>query len=238
MFTQEEISQIDKASLIEALRFVINKFPEETVFSTSLGQEDQVLTDVIAKNDLPVKIFTLDTGRLFNEHYELLEKTNARYKINIQVYFPDAKDVEEFVNMKGINSFYESVENRKECCFIRKVKPLNRALQGAKVWITGLRSEQSDNRHDMKILEWDEGRQLYKFNPLIHWSYEQMIDYIKEHHLPYNPLHDKGFISIGCAPCTRAIEPGEDPRAGRWWWEASKKECGLHQVPPNSAREE
>lgn len=229
MFTQEEISQINKASLVEALQFVANRFPNETVFSTSLGQEDQVLTDAICKNNLPVKIFTLDTGRLFYEHYDVLEKTNARYKTNIHVYFPDAGDVETFVNTKGVNGFYESVENRKQCCFIRKVKPLNRALKGAKIWITGLRAEQSANRHDMNILEWDEGHQLYKFNPLIHWEYQQMLDYIKEHNIPYNPLHDKGFISIGCAPCTRAIEPGEDPRAGRWWWEASKKECGLHK---------
>lgn len=144
------------------------------------------------------------------------------------MYFPEAADVEAYVKEKGVNGFYESVENRKQCCFIRKVKPLNRALQGAKVWITGLRSEQSDNRKEMKMIEWDEDRKLYKFNPLIHWSYEQMIDYIKEKNIPYNPLHDKGFISIGCAPCTRAIERGEDPRAGRWWWEVSHKECGLH----------
>lgn len=228
IFTEAFLQQIEQASLADALRRVSELFPTETVFSSSLGQEDQVITDVIAKNNLPVKIITLDTGRLFNETYELLEKTNARYKINIQVYFPEAKDVEAFVNTKGINSFYESVENRKECCYIRKVKPLKRALQGAKVWITGLRSEQSENRHDMKIIEWDEMHQLYKFNPLIHWSYAQMLEYIHEHHVPYNPLHDKGYISIGCAPCTRAIEPGEDPRAGRWWWEASKKECGLH----------
>lgn len=234
MFTEEEILQIDKASLVEAWQFVTNRFPAETVFSTSLGQEDQLLTDAICKNNLPVKIFTLDTGRLFYEHYDLLEKTNARYKTNIQVYFPNANDVEEFVNKNGVNGFYESVENRKQCCFIRKVKPLNRALQGAKIWVTGLRAEQSANRHDMKILEWDEGHQLYKFNPLIHWSYGQVLDYIKEKNVPYNPLHDKGFISIGCAPCTRAIEPGEDPRAGRWWWEVSKKECGLHSDASNS----
>ncbi len=228
MFTDEQIHEIEQASLVDALSIVANRFPYETVFSTSLGQEDQLLTDAILKNNLPVKIFTLDTGRLFYEHYDLLEKTNARYKTNIQVYFPDATDVEQFVNSQGINGFYESIENRRHCCFIRKVKPLNRALQGAKIWITGLRGEQSANRHDMKILEWDEGHQLYKFNPLIHWSYEQMLDYIKQNNVPYNPLHDKGYISIGCAPCTRAIGPGEDPRAGRWWWEVSHKECGLH----------
>ncbi len=228
MFTQEEIEQIDQASLPDALSLVVNRFPETTVFSSSLGQEDQVITDALVKQHLPVRIFTLDTGRLFNETYELLERTNARYKINIQVYFPEAADVEKYVNTKGVNAFYESVENRKECCYIRKVKPLNRALKGADIWITGLRSEQSDNRKEMSILEWDEARNLYKFNPLIHWSYQQMLDYIKDHNVPYNPLHDKGYISIGCAPCTRAVGPGEDPRSGRWWWETSQKECGLH----------
>lgn len=228
MFTEEQIQQIENASLADALKLVTGRFPEATVFSTSLGQEDQVITEAIASNKLPVRIFTLDTGRLFYEHYDLLEKTNARYKINIAVYFPHPEDVESYVRENGVNGFYESVENRKQCCFIRKVKPLNRALQGARVWITGLRSEQSDNRKAMKIIEWDEDRKLYKFNPLIHWSYEEMIACINEKNIPYNPLHDKGFVSIGCAPCTRAIEPGEDPRAGRWWWEISHKECGLH----------
>ncbi|ANH82792.1 phosphoadenosine phosphosulfate reductase [Niabella ginsenosidivorans] len=228
MFTDEQIQEIENASLPDALKLVAEQYPDETVFSTSLGQEDQVLTEVIATHKLPVKIFTLDTGRLFYEHYELLERTNARYKTNIQVYFPEAADVEAYVAAKGINGFYESVENRKECCFIRKVKPLNRALEGAKVWITGLRSEQSENRKDMKMIEWDDDRKLYKFNPLIHWSYDEMTGYIQQKNIPYNPLHDKGFISIGCAPCTRAIEPGENPRAGRWWWEISHKECGLH----------
>lgn len=228
MFTEEQIQEIENASTADALNLVTAQFPEETVFSTSLGQEDQVLTEMIASARLPVQIFTLDTGRLFHEHYDLLEKTNARYKINIDVYFPEASDVEAYVKSNGVNGFYESVENRKACCFIRKVKPLNRALTGAKVWITGLRSEQSDNRKDMKMIEWDEERGLYKFNPLIRWSYEEMLDYIRQKNVPYNPLHDKGFISIGCAPCTRAIEPGEDPRAGRWWWEVSHKECGLH----------
>ncbi len=228
MFTEEQTQEIENASTADALKLVTAQFPEETVFSTSLGQEDQVLTEMIASGKLPVRIFTLDTGRLFYEHYDLLEKTNARYKINIDVYFPEAPDVEAYVKANGVNGFYESVENRKACCFIRKVKPLNRALTGAKVWITGLRSEQSDNRKDMKMIEWDADRGLYKFNPLIHWSYDEMMDYIRQKNVPYNPLHDKGFISIGCAPCTRAIEPGEDPRAGRWWWEVSHKECGLH----------
>jgi phosphoadenosine phosphosulfate reductase len=227
--TEEIVNRIQNASLEEALEIVTQLFPGQVVFSSSLGQEDQVITDAIFRNNLPIKIFTLDTGRLFNETYELLEKTMARYNKNINIYFPDYADVESFVTVKGINSFYESVENRKECCYIRKVKPLNRALQGAKVWITGLRSEQSENRRGMHIIEWLEDKQLYKFNPLIDWSFPEVLDYINEFNVPYNTLHDKGFISIGCAPCTRAIEPGEDPRAGRWWWEASHKECGLHQ---------
>ena len=228
MLSQELIQEIESSSLPEAVSLVADLFPGKVVFSSSLGQEDQVLTDIIFKNNLPVKIFTIDTGRLFNETYELLDKTTARYKKQVQVYFPEAADVESFVATKGINSFYESVDNRKGCCYIRKVKPLNRALEGAQVWITGLRAEQSENRKDMPIIEWDENRQLYKFNPLIHWTYDEVLDYIKEFNVPYNTLHDKGFISIGCAPCTRAIEPGEDARAGRWWWEASHKECGLH----------
>lgn len=226
--TKNEIERIEKASLKEGLEIIDELFRGKVVFSSSLGQEDQVITDAIFKNDLSIKVFTLDTGRLFNETYELLEKTIARYKKTIHVFFPDAKDVEEYVTTRGVNAFYESVENRKQCCQIRKVKPLNRALKGAEVWITGLRAEQSDNRKEMAMIEWLEDKQLYKFNPLLHWSYAEVLDYIKEFFVPYNPLHDKGFISIGCAPCTRAVEPGEDARAGRWWWETSQKECGLH----------
>lgn len=222
---QEELSQKDiKAQLLH----LVNLFPGGVCFSTSLGQEDQVITDIIARNKMAIRIFTLDTGRLFYETYELIDRTRARYRIDIEVLFPKHESVEELVTKKGFTSFYDSVENRKECCFIRKVEPLGRALAGAKVWITGLRADQSANRHDMSLLEWDEQRQLYKFNPLIQWSFQQVLDYLKEFNVPYNPLHDNGFISIGCAPCTRAIEPGEDPRAGRWWWEESKKECGLH----------
>ncbi|MDP4264409.1 MAG: phosphoadenylyl-sulfate reductase [Bacteroidota bacterium] len=228
MLGKEQIKKIENSSLPDAIKLVAELFPGEVVFSSSLGQEDQVLTDSIFKNDLPVKIFTIDTGRLFNEIYELLDRTTARYKKPVHVYFPEASDVEEFVAVKGINSFYESVENRKGCCHIRKVKPLNRALKGAKVWITGLRAEQSANRQNMTMIEWSEEKQLYKFNPLINWTYGEVLEYINKFNVPYNPLHDKGFISIGCAPCTRVVEPGEDPRAGRWWWETSQKECGLH----------
>lgn len=228
MLSKETINHIEHASLLEGLEIVSSQFSDGVVFSTSLGQEDQVITDAVFRNSFPVKIFTLDTGRLFNETYELLEKTTARYKKSIQIYFPLSGSVEEFVNKKGINSFYESVENRKECCYIRKVEPLNRALKGAKIWITGLRAEQSENRRQTSMIEWDDNRKLYKYNPLINWSYSDVLRYIKEFNVPYNILHDKGFVSIGCAPCTRAIEPGENARAGRWWWESSQKECGLH----------
>jgi phosphoadenosine phosphosulfate reductase len=226
--SEAQIKEIEGSSLPEAIRLVAELFSGKTVFSSSLGQEDQVLTDIIFKNNLPVKIFTIDTGRLFNEAYELLDRTIARYKNPVHVYFPEAGDVEKFVLNKGVNSFYESVENRKGCCHIRKVKPLNRALSGAAVWITGLRSEQSDNRKDIPMIEWAADKQLYKFNPLINWSFDEVLQYLKEFNVPYNPLHDKGYVSIGCAPCTRAIEAGEDARAGRWWWETSQKECGLH----------
>ncbi|MCF2518097.1 phosphoadenylyl-sulfate reductase [Dyadobacter sp. CY351] len=220
---------IEGKSETESLAILADLFPGEVVFSTSLGYEDQVITDFILKNNLNVTIFTLDTGRLFSETYMTLQKTNNRYDTKIKVYYPQTDSVETLVSTKGPLSFYDSVENRKECCFIRKVEPLNRALKGAKIWVTGIRAEQSGNRHDMPQLEWDEAHQLVKFHPILHWSFEEVKGYVKSNGIPYNPLHDKGFVSIGCAPCTRAIQEGEDFRAGRWWWEdESKKECGLH----------
>jgi phosphoadenosine phosphosulfate reductase len=235
LYKMEYLSQLQQAfetlPVEEALKQTVALFPAGTVkFSTSLGQEDQVLTDIIARNKIGVNIFTIDTGRLFNEAYETWEKTEARYKIKIQPFFPQAEAVQNMVSEKGINLFYESVENRQTCCGIRKVEPLNRALQGATVWLTGLRASQNDHRKSVPMVEWLPDKKMYKINPLLHWSYEDILDYIKKNNVPYNPLHDKGFISIGCAPCTRAIEPGEDSRAGRWWWEASHKECGLHLV--------
>lgn len=199
-------------------------------FSTSLGIEDQVITHWIAEHHLNIEIFTLDTGRLFQETYDLIDKTRKRYGITITTYFPQPHAVQGMVNLKGPNSFYDSVENRKECCFIRKVEPLKRALTDTMVWITGIRSAQSENRQQMKMVEWDENYQLIKFNPLLHWSKERTEAFILQHKIPVNPLHAKGFPSIGCAPCTRAILPGEDDRAGRWWWERSGKECGLHET--------
>lgn len=216
-------------SLPERIQFIASYFAgERLVFSTSFGQEDQAITQAIASTKSAIEIFTLDTGRQFQESYELMDLTIKKYGISLQTFFPNTSAVETLVAEKGFNSFYSSVENRKECCFVRKMEPLNRALQGAKVWITGLRAEQSDNRADMPIIEWDENRQLWKINPLIDWNFSQLENYLQEHKIPQNPLHKKGFISIGCAPCTRAISEGEHPRAGRWWWENSQKECGLH----------
>jgi phosphoadenosine phosphosulfate reductase len=225
----EELRNIFETLPIEkALGKLASLFPGGVRFSSSLGQEDQVLTDIIAKNKIPIHIFTIDTGRLFNECYETLEKTKARYKIQIDIFFPQADAVEQMVNQHGINLFYESIANRQKCCGIRKVEPLDRALQGAKVWLTGLRASQNEFRKKLPVVEWVQERKIYKINPLLYWSYDDVANYIREFSVPYNPLHDQGFISIGCAPCTRAIELGEDPRAGRWWWESSHKECGLH----------
>lgn len=225
----KDLEEFLRNNSVEAgLEKVAGLYPGRVKFSSSLGQEDQVLTDMIARHSIDISVFTLDTGRLFNETYELIEKTEARYKKKIQIYFPQAKAVEEMVNERGINLFYNSVEERKLCCNIRKVEPLSRALADTSVWITGLRASQTAVRHDLPLIEWVPEKQLYKYNPLLHWSYDEVMDYINVNSVPYNPLHDKGFVSIGCAPCTRAIEPGEDPRAGRWWWETSQKECGLH----------
>lgn len=214
----------------EGLRWLANQFGSSTRFSTSLGLEDQVISYWIGTQQLPIEVFSLDTGRLFQESYDVLQLTRTKYKLPIKVYYPDAAQVEQLVLAKGPNSFYDSVENRKECCFIRKVVPLKRALSGAKIWVTGIRADQSANRQSMDIVEWDDAHQLIKYNPLLHWSFDDVEKFVKENNVPVNALHKKGFPSIGCAPCTRAIAEGEDIRAGRWWWETSAKECGLHSV--------
>jgi phosphoadenosine phosphosulfate reductase len=219
----------DKLSLPELLQELVVMFSGKIAFSTSLSYEDQVITHHIFSNDLPIRVFTLDTGRIFPESYSVLNSTRERYKKNIEVYFPDFKSVEKLVTQKGPSSFYDSLENRKECCAIRKVEPLNRALQGVECWITGLRSEHSENRKALPIVDFDGQRKIQKVNPLANWSLDDVKAEIKKYNIPYNVLHDKGFVSIGCQPCTRAIKDGEDFRAGRWWWEEqSKKECGLH----------
>ena len=229
LLVEELIQRTKNLSIEETLAFLANEFPEKVVFSTSFGQEDQVITALIATNELPIKIFTLDTGRLFQETYDVFHKTLKKYKVNIQTFYPETSQVEQLLNTKGPNSFYESVENRKECCFIRKVVPLKKGLAGNKVWITGLRAEQSENRNDLALFEYDAHFDIIKFNPLLKWTLAEVQKYIDDNNVPQNSLHKKGFISIGCAPCTRAIVEGEDIRAGRWSWESSHKECGLHQ---------
>lgn len=215
--------------ITEQLMYLVERFPGQVVFSSSFGLEDQAITHFIAINNVPVKVFTLDTGRLFAETYTTWSRTLERYNLSISAYYPDKISLQEFVSSKGPNSFYESVDNRKQCCYIRKVEPLQRALKGNAIWITGIRAEQSNNRQDMPLLEWDEANQIIKFHPLLNWSWEQVKQFVSSNEIPFNALHDKGFVSIGCAPCTRAVKPGEDFRAGRWWWEdSSKKECGLH----------
>ena len=225
---EELASIINTLTPSEGLKYLSDLFAGDVVFSSSLGQEDQVITQMIAAHNLKIGIFSLDTGRLFPETLDLLARTEQKYKTRIKLYYPTTASVENLVSDIGINGFYESTENRKSCCYVRKVEPLKRALQGAVIWVTGLRADQNANRSEMSKLEWDEGNKVIKYNPLLDWSFDEMLDYINTHKIPYNPLHDKGFISIGCAPCTRAIAPGENPRAGRWWWEDSKKECGLH----------
>jgi len=221
--------QFEGQDALGVLQWFLKEYKGKIALSSSMGAEDQVLTDMVMKIDPEIRIFTLDTGRLFYETYELIERTSLRYKKNIEVFFPSPADVEQMVNEKGINLFYQSVENRKECCRIRKVEPLKRAFHGLDVWICGLRRDQSATRTNNQLVEWDESNGLIKLNPLINWSEQDVWNYIKAHGVPYNPLHDKGFPSIGCQPCTRAIEPGEDIRAGRWWWEHPEtRECGLH----------
>ncbi len=220
----------DSAEPAAFLKAIMQVVPGKAVFTTSLGAEDQVITHLIARHQLPVHLATLDTGRLFDETYQLLQRTETRYKLRIAVYYPDTSALETLVSTQGINGFYDSVDNRKRCCHVRKVQPLQRALAGAQVWITGLRKEQSENRSDLPPVEWDASHGLYKVHPLLDWTDAQLWAYIKAEHIPYNPLHDNGYPSIGCAPCTRAVLPGEPTRAGRWWWEQSAQECGLHAV--------
>jgi len=228
-FTREVEEALAGLSPQQALAVLADKYAGDICFSTSFGWEDQVITDMIFSKAIPIDVFTLDTGRLFPETYSVWSKTLSRYNRPIQVYYPDRALLEQLVGAKGPNSFYESVDNRKECCGIRKVEPLNRALAGKKIWVTGIRADQSQNREQMNWIEWDEVHQLVKVHPIFFWGLEEVKQYIKENNVPYNALHDRGFPSIGCAPCTRAVKEGDDFRAGRWWWEdQSKKECGLH----------
>jgi phosphoadenosine phosphosulfate reductase len=214
----------------EQLLELTKRFRGKVAFSSSLSIEDQVITHYIARLGLDVKVFTLDTGRMFPEVYDLIQRTQSRYKIPIHISFPDADQVSEMVNNKGINLFYESVENRQLCCSIRKIQPLKKALKGYEVWITGLRREQSVTRTDLNTIEWDSQNSILKANPLLNWTEEQVWDFITKNNIPFNPLQTKGYRSIGCQPCTRPVAADEDIRAGRWWWELPEfKECGLHK---------
>jgi len=213
----------------DVLEFFTGEFVDRICLSSSMGAEDQVLTDMLVKIVPDIRIITLDTGRLFPETLNLIHHTRQHYRANIEVFFPDYRKVEAMVHEKGINLFYESVENRKTCCNIRKIEPLKRALSGMSAWITGIRKDQTLNRFNARLVEWDDAYGLIKINPLFRWTENMVWEYINTHHVPYNKLHDSGFPSIGCQPCTRAISSGEDSRAGRWWWEdQGHKECGLH----------
>jgi phosphoadenosine phosphosulfate reductase len=198
-------------------------------FANSLGAEDMVLTDIIDRNRIAIEMFSLDTGRLPQETYDLMHIVRERYRTPLHVYFPDAKHIEAYVAEHGVNGFYQSIELRKTCCHIRKVEPLQRALQGKRTWITGIRREQAATRINLEISTFDADHNMQKINPLLEWSNAEIWEYLKQNNVPYNKLHDKFYPSIGCAPCTRAVTPGEDLRSGRWWWENPEtKECGLH----------
>jgi len=229
ILAEQYSEQFNKSSAEDILSYFLNHYRGTIVQGSGMGAEDQVITRMICSIDKTARIITLDTGRLFQETYDLIQKTNEHFSINIEVYFPDYVKVERMINEKGINLFCESLENRQLCCHIRKNESLKRALKGMDVWICGLRKDQTVSRFYNHAVEWDKQHGLIKVNPLINWTEKQVWDDIHEHQIPYNVLHDKGYPSIGCQPCTRAIEPVEDPRAGRWWWENSgNKECGLH----------
>jgi phosphoadenosine phosphosulfate reductase len=234
MITKDDIPALNErfkdASPEEVLAYVLKEFKDRIALSSSLSIEDQALTKMIVDIDKSTRIFTLDTGRLFPETYQLIDRTNLTYDIKIEVFFPDYREVQRMVREEGINLFYNSIESRHRCCAIRKLEPLKRAFKGLDAWICGLRHEQSVTRKNMQLIEWDDQHDIVKVNPLINWTEQQVREYIHDHHVPYNKLFDKGYPSIGCEPCTRAVKPGDDPRSGRWWWEApDKRECGLHQ---------
>ena len=231
-FTQEQVDELNSTikTTEEALQWVSDNLHPKVAKASSFGAEDAVVMDIMLKINPNFRFFTLDTGRLPQETYDIMDIVRKKYNISIEVLFPDTKEVEEMVKEKGLNLFYESVDNRKLCCEIRKVHPMNKMLNTLDGWITGLRRDQTKNREDVKIFQLDHGHGgILKINPIVDWTWDQIQQYIKNNNLPYNSLLDKGFPSIGCEPCTRAIKPGEDIRAGRWWWEQDgNKECGLH----------
>ena len=224
----------DLNTLVDESTATLQRIADEfspAVFASSLAAEDMVLTDLILKAKLPIGIFTLETGRLHKETLAMVDRIRETYGYEVALYKPETSAIEAYVTQNGLNAFYDSVDMRKECCRIRKVEPLNRALAGNKAWVTGQRRAQSTTRAELTVQEDDVAHGMTKFNPLADWSEEDIWNYIRSNNVPYNPLHDQGYPSIGCEPCTRAIQPGEDVRAGRWWWEnPESKECGLHVV--------
>lgn len=233
-YTEEDIRELNECfsgkSPEEVLRHFMKIYGERLALSSSLSIEDQTLTDIMLKIDRKARVFTLDTGRLFPETYRLVERTNQHYDIKMEVFFPQADLVQDFVCTCGMNPFYASIEMRHKCCEVRKLEPLSRAFRTMDAWVCGLRRSQSVTRGDMQMIEWDKQHGLLKINPLIDWSETQVRDYVKSKSVPYNHMQDEGFPSIGCEPCTRAVKPGEDIRSGRWWWEdPNHRECGLHR---------
>jgi phosphoadenosine phosphosulfate reductase len=231
---KEIADKMESKSAQEILEWAIDSYASNIALASSFGAEDVVLIDMMARIDKEkTRVFTLDTGRLNQETYDIIDNISKKYSIQIEVYFPEQKEVEEMVQTKGMNLMYESIENRKLCCEIRKVHTLNRALSKLDGWITGLRREQATTRANIKKIEVDSAHDnIVKLNPLADWTNEMVWDYISKNSVPYNKLHDMGYPSIGCEPCTRAVQPGEDQRAGRWWWETTtQKECGLHWDP-------
>ena len=221
--------QFQNATAQEVLEYFLKEYGNKAALSSSFGAEDQVITDMLLKLEKKANIFTLDTARLHPQTYSVMDATNLKYGVKINVFFPKTDDVQKLYLEQGVNGFYESIENRKKCCFVRKIEPLQRALGELSVWITGLRASQSITREELNVIEYDEVNKVIKVNPLLMWSEEDVWAYIKENKVPYNALHDEGFPSIGCAPCTRAVKDGDDVRSGRWWWENPEhKECGLH----------
>jgi phosphoadenosine phosphosulfate reductase len=229
-YIQEIEQQYRHAEPEQIIDWAVQTYGNSLTFATSLAFEDQAVTFLLSKVSENIKIFTLDTGRLFQETYDTIEKTNKFFNINIQIVFPHKEQIEQMVQEKGINLFYDSVENRKLCCHLRKTIPLQEALAQNMAWITGLRREQSITRFGLKKIEFDENNNLVKINPIADWTEKQTIDFVKSNNIPYNSLQDKGYRSLGCMPCTRQVKDNEDVRAGRWWWEQPEhKECGLHK---------
>jgi phosphoadenosine phosphosulfate reductase len=225
-------AQVDGMSAAEVVRWAIGRFGRQIALASSFGAEDMVLIDLLMKVDAGARVVTLDTGRLPQETYNVIDAARERYGLLTEVFFPNADDVQRMVGERGLNLFYHSIDNRRLCCGVRKMEPLRRALSGLDAWMTGVRRDQNVTRAVVGKLEWDDGNALMKVNPLADWSWDDVWTYIRANNIPYNALHDRGFPSIGCAPCTRAVQDGEDFRAGRWWWEHPEtKECGLHARP-------